>query len=51
MGWFDEQIKARKQADLDTFEDSFQAIAGAVMGRRMSRAAPGHTDDGIPKNR
>ncbi|MBQ3268329.1 MAG: NHLP bacteriocin export ABC transporter permease/ATPase subunit [Clostridia bacterium] len=38
MGWFDEQIKARKQADLDTFEDSFQAIAGAVMGRRMSRA-------------
>ncbi len=38
MGWFDEQIKARKQADLDAFEDSFQAIAGAVTGRRMSRA-------------
>ena len=38
MGWFDEQIRARKQADRETFEDSFQAIAGAVMGRRMSQA-------------
>ena len=38
MGWFDEQIRVRKQADLETFEDSFQAIAGAVMGQRMSRA-------------
>ncbi len=38
MGWFDEQIRARKQADWETFEDSFQSIAGAVMGRRMSQA-------------
>ena len=38
MGWFDEQIRTRKQADRETFEDSFQAIAGAVMGRRMSQA-------------
>ena len=38
MGWFDEQIRARKQADRETFEDSFQTIAGAVMGRRMSQA-------------
>ena len=38
MGWFDEQIRVRKQADRETFEDSFQTIAGAVMGRRMSQA-------------
>ena len=38
MGWFDEQIRARKEADQSVFEDSFQEIAGAVMGRRMSRA-------------
>ena len=38
MGWFDEQIKARKQADREAFEDSFQSIAGAVMGRQMSQA-------------
>ena len=36
MGWFDEQIRARKNADQAVFEDSFQSIAGAVMGRRMS---------------
>ncbi|MBO4331172.1 MAG: NHLP family bacteriocin export ABC transporter permease/ATPase subunit, partial [Oscillospiraceae bacterium] len=38
MGWFDEQIKARKEADSAVFEDSFRRIADAVMGRRMSRA-------------
>ncbi len=38
MGWFDEQIRTRKQADREAFEDSFQVIAGAVMGRRMSQA-------------
>ena len=38
VGWFDEQIRTRKQADRETFEDSFQAIAGAVMGRRMSQS-------------
>ena len=38
MGWFDEQIRTRKRSDRETFEDSFQAIAGAVMGRRMSQA-------------
>ena len=37
MGWFDEQIRTRKQTDRAAFEDSFQAIAGAVMGRRMSQ--------------
>ena len=38
MGWFDEQIRQRKEADRAAFEDSFQEIAGAVMGRRMSQA-------------
>lgn len=38
MGWFDEQIRERKAADRAVFEDSFQTIAGAVMGRRMSEA-------------
>ncbi len=36
MGWFDEQIRARKEADQAVFEDSFIEMAGAVMGRRMS---------------
>ena len=38
MGWFDEQIRARKEADQAVFEDSFQEMAGAVMGRRLSKA-------------
>lgn len=38
MGWFDEQIRARKEADQAVFEDSFQEMAGAVMGQRMSKA-------------
>ncbi len=38
MGWFDEQIRSRKQADEAVFEDSFVKMAGAVMGRRMTDA-------------
>ncbi len=38
MGWFNEQIRERKNADRAVFEDSFEAIAGAIMGRRMSQA-------------
>ncbi len=38
MGWFDEQIKQRKQNDNDVFADSFVNIAGAVMGRRVTAA-------------
>ena len=50
MGWFEEQIKARKQSDREIFEDSIDAIAGSVMGERMSRALNddrGHTTDAI----
>ena len=38
MGWFDEQIKQRKQNDNDVFADSFVNIAGAVMGSRVFTA-------------
>ena len=38
MGWFDEQLREREQADNAVFEDSLQVIAGAVMGNRMSQA-------------
>ena len=35
MGWFDEQIRMRKQTDDLAFSDSFKQIAGSVMGRRL----------------
>ena len=38
MGWFDEQIKQRKQNDQDVFTDAFINIAGAVMGSHVSAA-------------
>ena len=38
MGWFDEQIRQRRESDEAVFEDSFLNMAGAVMGRRMSEA-------------
>ena len=38
MGWFDEQIRERIQHDDDSFSDAFAAMAGVVMGERISRA-------------
>lgn len=38
MGWFDEQIRQRKEASEAVFEDSFIDIAEAITGSRMSRA-------------
>ncbi len=38
MGWFDEQIRLRKQNDDEMFADAFVNIAGAVMGSRVSAA-------------
>ena len=35
MNWFDEQIRARKAADQEAFDDSFRHLAGAVMGWRV----------------
>ena len=34
MGWFDEQIRQRKQNDDDVFADSFVNMASAVMGSK-----------------
>ena len=33
MGWFDEQIRERREQDQRAFEESFASIAGAVLGR------------------
>lgn len=38
MGWFDEQIKQRKQNDDAIFEEAFVGIADAVLGSKMSAA-------------
>ena len=38
MGWFDEQIRNRKESDQAVFEESFEQMSNAVMGRRMSKA-------------
>lgn len=38
MGWFDEQIRQRKQNDEDVFTESFAHMAAAVMGEKISAA-------------
>ncbi|MBQ8313754.1 MAG: NHLP bacteriocin export ABC transporter permease/ATPase subunit [Clostridia bacterium] len=38
MGWFDEQIKQRKQSDDQLFEEAFVRIADAVLGTKTSAA-------------
>ena len=38
MGWFDEQIKQRKQNDNDVFADNFINMAGAIMGKKLYQA-------------
>ena len=38
MGWFNEQIRQRKQADDEAFADSLEDIAEAVMGHKISSA-------------
>lgn len=38
MGWFNEQIKQRKNGDNDAFFESFDNIADAVMGRKIAFA-------------
>ncbi len=35
MGWFDEQIRQRKQNDDDVFADAFANMASAVMGKKV----------------
>ena len=38
MGWFDQQIKDRRQYDEDAFSEAFASMASAVMGKRISAA-------------
>lgn len=38
MGWFDDQIKFRKEKDDESFADAIDSIAGAVMGQRLTDA-------------
>ncbi len=38
MGWFEEQLKARKQNDDSVFEEALGSVADAVMGKRLSQA-------------
>ena len=35
MGWFEEQIKQRKESDNKAFQETFASIAGAVTGDRL----------------
>lgn len=42
MGWFDEQIRQRKQNDDDVFADSFVNMAAAVLGSKVT----GNLSDG-----
>ena len=37
LGWFEEQINERREADLEALEDSFQKIAGVVLGQRIAQ--------------
>ena len=39
MGWFDEQIKQRKQNDDEMMQEAIAGIVGAVMGNRVAVAA------------
>ena len=36
MGWFDNQIKTRREADQQLLDDSFIKIAGVVLGQRSA---------------
>ena len=44
MGWFDDQIKLRKQRDYQSFDETFQKIAKAVTGDR-STGTEGYRED------
>ena len=48
MGWFEEQVKLRKQKDDEIFGDSFVGIAGAIMGSKISAAL--NDDRTVTKN-
>lgn len=36
MGWFDEQIRTRKQNDEKVFSDAFIGLSSVVMGKKAA---------------
>ena len=48
MGWFDEQIRERKQQDDEAFAEAFANMASAVMGKRVAAAL--NDDRTVTKN-
>lgn len=42
MGWFEEQLRYRKEMDDAVFEDSLDSIANAIMGYRLKSALQSH---------
>lgn len=48
MGWFDEQIRERKQSDQQTFEESFLELSDAVTGKNEAAVFSG--DSELSKN-
>lgn len=48
MGWFNEQIRQRKKCDNESFFESFDNIASAVLGKKISSAL--NDDKEVSKN-
>ena len=38
MGWFEEQIRQRKQYSDEAFEEAFYKVADSVTGKNVSKA-------------
>ena len=48
MGWFDNQIDERRKSDQELLENSFDKIAGVVLGQRTAEKI--HDERIITKN-
>ena len=44
MGWFDEQIRERKQSDQQTFEEAFLELSDAVTGKKEAAVFSGDAE-------
>ena len=42
MGWFENQIEERRAADQQLLEDSFEILAGVVLGQRTAERISDH---------
>ena len=55
MGWFENQIEERREADQRLLEDSFIEVAGVVLGRRdgaefIDKRMSGTSPNGLPES-